>query len=409
MSRDVLAALLLALAAPSAAGWRSFAASEPGACGGDLFVFSDDGWHYACAHKTGGPDVLLRNGVPVATLKPSQLSGQFPYESAMSANGRVILHQLAIMDEQGVVTGVQPAVNGAPFGKVYQDIGFMALADNGADLAVAVKEAGGWRVLTAAAQGPLMVNMPSLVGIGVVGRVAYLSQPPQGAPEFYINHARVREEDLYSVSVSPDMKRRVVFRSNPEREGITVDAGLGAKTEGPFMGAGRASFAPDGRRYAYAARTNPKHYDTIVLDGARHACPQPVPLAGGNGDIGPSEVLFSPQGSAMWVCRAKLDTLYFEGKPVASYTGNSPTGAFTPSGKPGLLVDKGQSGAVLAGKSATVGLPRPLNGARLGFDAEDEFHYYARVDGQVALVCGAFGDKEPRACAAKARKLYRSQ
>lgn len=411
MSRGVLAALLLALAAPSAAGWRSFAASEPGACGGDQFVFSDDGWHYACAHKTGGPDVLVRNGVPIATLKPSQLSGQFGYESQMSDNGRVVLHQLAVIDEQGTVTGVQAAVNGDPFGPACSDIFFMALTDQGADLAYACRRPEGWRVITAAGTGPALESPPSLAGLGVTGRVAYFVQPPQGAARLYINHARVPEEDLYSVSVAPDMKRRIVFRSNPERQGIIADPGMGAKPEGPFMGAAGAAFAPDGRKYAYKARRNPKDYDTVVVNGARYDCPAPVFLRhGGGATYYEKDIHFSRQGAAAWACGAgTVKTLYLDGKKVVSFSGNAVSAAFTPAGKPAILVDKNGSGAVAGASGVAVSLPRPIHGTRLGFDAEDEFHYYARVDGQVALVCAAFGGKEPRACAAKARKLYRGQ
>lgn len=407
MSRSVLAALLLALAAPAAAGWRSFAASEPGACGSGLFVFSPDGWHYACAEKTGGPDVLLRNGVPIATLKPSQLSGQFSHESVMSENGRVILHQLAVMDEQGAVTAVQAAVNGNPIGPSCSDIGFMDLTDQGADLAYSCQRPDGWRVVTAAATGPALPAPPSLVALGVTGRVAYLVQPAQGAASLYINHAPTREEDLYQAYVSPDLKRRVIFRASPDWEGIKVDPGADQKPQGPWKGAGAVSFAPDGRRFAYPARRNPSQYDTIVLNGAPYPCPSPVV-------IGPTwselrDVLFSHKGDAAWLCRGKLDTLYHEGKKVVSFSaGRHQRAAFTPAGKPGILIEKDGAGVVLTGHGIATGLPSPLGGP-LGFDAEDEFHYYARVDGQVALVCAAFGGKEPRVCAAKARKLYRGR
>jgi hypothetical protein len=400
-----LLAGLLGLAAPAAAGWRSVPASEPGACGADLFVFSADGWHYACAQKGGGPDVLVRNGVPIATLKPSQLSGSFGTESKMSDNWRVILHQLAAMDAQGTVTGVMAAVNGAPFGKVYQDISLLALEGGGADLAVVAQAADGWHVVTAAATSAPLPVMPMVVGLGVNGRVAYTVAPPQGAMTLYVDHKPVRAEDLYAAAVSPDLKRRITVHSSPEREGVTVEPGAGAKTEGPFMGAGSFTFAPDGRRYAYTARRNPQQYDTVVLNGARYDCAEPRPV--GSGPLYSEYVLFSPSGSALWVCGGKLLTLYFEGKKVLSFSGQELRGAFTPAGKPGLLLVKDGQGAVISAKGIAIGLPRPLTGARLGFDAEDEFHYYARVDGQVALVCAAFGDKDPRACMKKARSLYR--
>lgn len=406
MRRGALAALLLLSAAPAAAGWRSFPASEPNACaGGELFVFSGDGWHYACAQKNGGPDQLIRDGVSIATLRPGQLSGGFAHESRMSANGRVILHQLAMMDGSGVVTGVAAAINGNPVGKVFSDVGFMALADNGADLAYTGQAKDGWRVVTAAAMSGPLPTSPTLVGLGSNGRVAYLVQMPSGAPWFYVNHKPVSERDLYNVAVAPDMKRRVVLRSDPEREGVTVDAGMGAKPEGPWMGAGSITFAPDGRRYAYTARTNPSQYDVVVLNGARHACPEPLSITPGLNYS--DSILFSDKGSAAWVCRGKLDTLYLEGKKVVSFSGTEARVAFTPGGKPGVLVVKGSSGAVLMGEGVAVGLPRPLTRAPLGFDAEDEFHYYALIDGQVQLVCGAFGDKSPRACARKAVALYR--
>jgi hypothetical protein len=368
-------------------------------------VFSSDGWHYACAQKDGGPDVLVRDGVPIATLKPSQLSGSFGAESKMSDNGRVVLHQLAAMDAQGTVVGVMAAVNGAPFGKAYRDIAHLALEGGGADVAVVAQGAGGWHVVTAAATSAALPVMPMVVGLGVNGRVAYTVSPPHGAATLYVNHQPVRAEDLYAAAVSPDLKRRVTLHSRPEREGITVEPGAGAKTEGPFMGVNSVVFAPDGRRYAYAARRNPQRYDTVVLNGARYDCLEPQPV--GPGLLYSEYVLFSPFGSALWVCDGKLKTLYFEGKKVASFSGQELRGAFTPSGKPGLLVVKDGQGAVISAKAVAVGLPRPLTGSRLGFDAEDEFHYYARVDGQVALVCAAFGDKDPRACMKKARSLYR--
>lgn len=368
-------------------------------------MFSSDGWHYACAQKDGGPDVLVRNGVPLATLKPSQLSGSFASESKMSDNGRVVLHQLAAMDDQGSVLGVMAAVNGAPLGKAYRDIAHLALEGGGADLAVVAQAADGWRVITAAATGPVLPVMPMIVGLGVNGRVAYTVTPPQGATTLYVDHRPVRAEDLYAAAVSPDLKRRITVHSSPERAGVTVEAGSGAKTEGPFMGASGFAFAPDGRRYAYTARRNPQNYDTVVLNGVRYECPNPEPV--GPGLLYSESVLFSPSGSALWVCAGKLKTLYFEGKKVASFSGQELRGAFTPSGKPGVLAVRDGQGAVVSAKGIAVGLPRPLTGSRLGFDAEDEFHYYARVDGQVALVCAAFGDKDPRACMKKARTLYR--
>lgn len=359
---------------------------------------SADGYHYAEIHQAGDLERLYLDGRVVARGPTGTLCyNKCPL--ALSADGLVVAHQLRITEPRR--SGYSAAVNGKPFGGVFNEIRSVQISPKAGNAVYTVRTGDDdWAVLSAAGLSPTFAEMPGRAAVGESG-LLYLAKW-KGATWLFRDHKPVDSRFYAGVYANPSLSRvATVYHANNHR--------MAAEANGKLLGEW-AQIDSEGAaldyqgRLVFSARANPssRSYDAVVVEGVALAAAAPRHPAG------------APSGRVYWLQEENGDTaVYRDGVRLGSWPIPAVEGwiSFSPTGAHwAALTAAGRfANLVVDGKVVAEFLPEPVGPTRLVFDNESELHYLGARSAaeKVALVCVALGEAaiERSACVGRAERL----
>lgn len=391
--RAVLAAALIALAAPAVAEIVKY---DAGRDPGKGLIFSDDGYHYAHLESGGGEDRWIVDGKVRAKGPEGTLAGP----GALSANGAVLLHVIAVFDKTGNALGVAPAINGRKAGGIYPEISAVMVSPRGTNVAYVARGPKGWSVVSQQGTGPAFDEAPLHLALTEKETLYYVNFG--GGAWLYRNHKPIERKPYAAASTSRDLRRTGgVYTGTDGLIYVEIDK----ETFGPYQSAASPVFSPDGRHSAFLAAVESTHgYDALVADGrpaAMRGCADCSVVVDDRGRVFQDVIMTGINE------RAQIHMAFLDGKSLHP-GGQPPRVGLAPGGKHyvyPMLAPRGMA-VGLDGKIAETGAPMPLVPGPCVFDGE-EYHYWSVEGTRLILACGnAEGPQAPKTrCAAVARSL----
>jgi hypothetical protein len=380
-----LAAALLALGAPALAAVDSY---DAGRDPGKGIIWSDDGYHYAWFEEADGEDRWIVDG----KVRVKGAEGTLAGPSALSADGRLLLHALAVPG------GVAAAVNGKRIGGAYEELAEPRFSARGSNAAYGAKSAKGWSYVSVQGAGPAFKEPPVHAAI-TDARTQYVVDY-NGTRWLYVDHKPVRKLPPFAAAAaSADLSRLAgVYEGSDGMVYVEVDG----ERFGPYNQASTPVFSRGGKHFAFLASAESQSgYDVLVVDGRDRPM---KPCGDCSVQVDDAGRAFQDQIMTGVSERAQIHVAFFDGKSLHA-GGQPPRVGLAPGGRHFVYPMSSSRGLVvgLDGKVAETGVPMPLAPAPVVFDGE-EYHYWAAARGRLFLVCGHASPKAPRTrCAGVAR------
>lgn len=369
----MLAAALVLAALPAAA---ELAVYDAGKDPGQGVVWSGDGYHYAFFESSGGEDRWIVDGKVRARGAEGTLGGP----AALSRDGRVLLHPIAVFDDKGNPLGVAPAVNGRRAGAPVEEFAMPAVSPLGGNVAFAARTAAGWVVRSQRGSGPVFADPPLALEVGEKD-VTFIGAN-KDAVWLCRDHKTVASKPWAQASLSPGGARSGgVYEGSDGSIRVEVDG----REYGPYSLAAPPSFSADGRHFAFLAagpQSGGNSYDLLVVDGVErpmHQCAGCAAWVDGRGRA------FQDVTHTAISERGQIHSAYLDG---VSLGGQTQKVGFGGGHYVAPMLSKRGPAVVVDGALTEPDAPLPLAPAPVSFDGPDEYHYWAADSGKLLLVCG---------------------